>query len=79
MSSTIPEKSDYVSDDNLKRLQDSPDLLEIVNDIESGEINELAVVAEGEEKTSWFVWTLVTCAAVSGLLFGAYTSAIRSF
>ncbi|KAF9053866.1 general substrate transporter [Hymenopellis radicata] len=69
MASTIPEKSD-------SRLQDTTDLLEIVNDIESGQINELAVVAEGEERTSWFVWNLVTCAAVSGLLFGYDTGVI---
>ncbi len=48
----------------------STDLLKVANDLDSGEINELAVVAEGEEKTTWFVWTLVLCATVSGLLFG---------
>lgn len=35
-----------------------------------GEINELAIVAEGEERTTWFVWALVTCSTISGLLFG---------
>lgn len=39
---------------------------------DSGEINELAVVAEGEEKTTWFVWILVLCSTISGLLFGMY-------
>lgn len=43
----------------------------VEQDLDAGEINELAVVAEGEEKTSWFVWSLVFCAAISGLLFGA--------
>jgi SP family myo-inositol transporter-like MFS transporter 13 len=38
-----------------------------------GEISEAAVVAEGEEKTTWFVWALVCCCSVSGLLFGAFT------
>ena len=42
----------------------------ILRDIDSGEINELAVVAEGEEKTTWFVWILVMCSTISGLLFG---------
>jgi len=34
------------------------------------EINELSVVAEGEERTTWFIWALVTCSTISGLLFG---------
>ena len=34
--------------------------------------NEEEIVAEGEERTSWFIWLLVLCSAISGLLFGAY-------
>lgn len=34
------------------------------------EILELAIVAEGEERTSWFVWMLVAVCTISGLLFG---------
>ena len=49
-----------------------------VEDIEvsaaSGEISEAMVVAEGEERTTWFVWIIVVCTSISGLLFGAYTS-----
>lgn len=37
-----------------------------------GEISELTVVAEGEERTTWFVWLLVMCCSISGLLFGAF-------
>jgi hypothetical protein len=37
---------------------------------DSGELSELAVVAEGEERTTWFVWILVSCSTISGLLFG---------
>lgn len=37
-----------------------------------GEISELAVVAEGEERTTWFIWMLVGCCCISGLLFGEY-------
>ena len=36
----------------------------------NGEISELAVIAEGEERTTWFVWMLVACTSISGLLFG---------
>ena len=45
-------------------------LKDVIRDIDSGEINELAVVAEGEERTTWFVWILVFCSTISGLLFG---------
>ena len=40
--------------------------------VASGEISEAMVVAEGEERTTWFVWLLVACTSISGLLFGAY-------
>ena len=33
-------------------------------------IHELSVVAEGEERVTWFVWALVACSTISGLLFG---------
>jgi SP family myo-inositol transporter-like MFS transporter 13 len=49
--------------------RDSSDDVASTND-DSGEINELSVVAEGEERTTWFVWALVTCSTISGLLFG---------
>ena len=34
------------------------------------EISEMTVIAEGEERTTWFVWLLVMCCSISGLLFG---------
>ena len=36
----------------------------------SGEVDEAVVRAEGEDRTTLFVWGLVTAAATGGLLFG---------
>ncbi|EGO01333.1 hypothetical protein SERLA73DRAFT_167429 [Serpula lacrymans var. lacrymans S7.3] len=49
---------------------------EVVRSTAAGEISELAVVAEGEERTTWFVWLLVCCCSISGLLFGYDTGVI---
>jgi SP family myo-inositol transporter-like MFS transporter 13 len=46
------------------------ELKDIRNTAITGEISEFAVVAEGEERTTWFVWLLVCCCTISGLLFG---------
>ncbi|TYJ55725.1 hypothetical protein B9479_003633 [Cryptococcus floricola] len=43
-----------------------------------GEVDEGAVVVEGEDTITLFVWILVSAAAVSGLLFGYDTAAISS-
>lgn len=59
-------------------LEKDNDLADLVRDIDTGEINELAVVAEGEERTTWFVWILVACSTISGLLFGACAFASAS-
>ncbi|KAJ3777633.1 general substrate transporter [Lentinula raphanica] len=72
MQSQIQEKSEKdmpSSDENI-------DLEEIIADLRGGEINEFAVIIEGEEKTTWFVWILVACASISGLLFGYDTGVI---
>ncbi|KAF9237131.1 general substrate transporter [Melanogaster broomeanus] len=49
---------------------------ETFDDAAAGEISEYAVVAEGEERTTWFVWLLVCCCTISGLLFGYDTGVI---
>ncbi|OSD01082.1 general substrate transporter [Trametes coccinea BRFM310] len=52
------------------------DVDKITAAVASGEISETLVVAEGEERTTWFVWLLVACASISGLLFGYDTGVI---
>ncbi|KAF8452813.1 general substrate transporter [Boletus edulis BED1] len=49
---------------------------EIVQCAAVGEISEYAVTIEGEERTTWFVWLLVCCCTISGLLFGYDTGVI---
>jgi SP family myo-inositol transporter-like MFS transporter 13 len=61
-NSPADEKKDHGSLDELEM---------VANTLASGEISELAIVAEGEERTTWFVWLLVLCSSISGLLFGS--------
>lgn len=64
---SLHEKHDF----DAKGISQSDELEDIVrNTIKAGEISEYAVVAEGEERTTWFVWVLVCCCSISGLLFG---------
>lgn len=42
-----------------------------VRDIKEGDLSEYTIIAEGEERTTVFVWILVFCCGISGLLFGA--------
>lgn len=42
---------------------------DITKKIAAGEV-EFVVAAEDEERTTWFVWLLVFCSSISGLLFG---------
>ncbi|KAM5540670.1 hypothetical protein V8D89_005701 [Ganoderma adspersum] len=52
-------------------------LFENIENVAShGEISEAMVVAEGEERTTVFIWLLVFCASISGLLFGYDTGVI---
>ncbi|KAG1840883.1 general substrate transporter [Suillus tomentosus] len=42
----------------------------------AGDISQYAAVAEVEKHTTWFVWLLVACCTISGLLFGYDTGVI---
>ena len=37
-----------------------------------------AVVVDGEDRTNFFVWLLVACSSISGLLFGVFFIQLRS-
>jgi MFS transporter, SP family, solute carrier family 2 (myo-inositol transporter), member 13 len=64
-----PEKSEGLNLADVSK-NEADSLQDVIRDIDSGEINELVVVAEGEERVTWFVWILVLCSTISGLLFG---------
>ncbi|RXW24606.1 hypothetical protein EST38_g1204 [Candolleomyces aberdarensis] len=66
----IPTGQTHDRDDNEKLKIRIEEQLEAVGE---GEINELEVVAEGEERTNYFIWLLVACSTISGLLFGEYS------
>ena len=67
-----PDSEKHVALNNMAdgTINEAESLKDVIRDIDSGEINELAVVAEGEERVTWFVWILVICSTISGLLFG---------
>lgn len=65
---SVDEKHLDVKPDNANRSDEQFDDLLRLN--QAGEISELVVVAEGEERTTFFVWLLVACSSISGLLFG---------
>ncbi|THH00255.1 hypothetical protein EW026_g2249 [Hermanssonia centrifuga] len=64
MSEVKESKESYIETEDIAQLN------------AAGEISELAVIAEGEERTTWFVWLLVCCTSISGLLFGYDTGVI---
>ncbi|PIL29119.1 MFS general substrate transporter [Ganoderma sinense ZZ0214-1] len=56
--------------------KDTQQAVNIEDDGPHEEISEAIVVAEGEERTTMFVWLLVFCTSISGLLFGYDTGVI---
>ncbi|OAX36319.1 general substrate transporter [Rhizopogon vinicolor AM-OR11-026] len=58
-----------------KETSTQDELYEITQRATAGEISQYAV-AEVEERTTWFVWLLVACCTISGLLFGYDTGVI---
>ncbi|KIJ64915.1 hypothetical protein HYDPIDRAFT_181661 [Hydnomerulius pinastri MD-312] len=57
--------------------KNAPDAFyDVAQSAAAGEISEYAVVVEGEEQTTWFIWLLVCCCTISGLLFGYDTGVI---
>lgn len=68
-----PESASPGNTDEKHSSHDDPDreaFEEIAQRAAMGEISEFAVTLEGEERTTWFVWLLVCCCTISGLLFG---------
>jgi len=45
----------------------------IQHNLAAGEISDAAVIAEGEDHITFYVWLLVACSSISGLLFGNAT------
>ena len=68
-----PEKVDSYSTSSKE--EDKFDMKGLASDnaIPGGDLSELTVVDEGEDRTTIFVWILVFCCGFSGLLFGAFT------
>ncbi|KAG1719873.1 general substrate transporter [Suillus lakei] len=52
------------------------EMYEIIRRNAAGDASQYAAVAEIEEHTTWFVWLLVACCTISGLLFGYDTGVI---
>ncbi|KAG2118301.1 general substrate transporter [Suillus clintonianus] len=64
--------------DEKRQTKDSTqdELYEITRRNAVGDVSQYAAVAEVEEHTTWFVWLLVACCTISGLLFGYDTGVI---
>ena len=71
INSTVDVQDCETKDHDLKRNELQEDERRSTN----GEIDEFSVIAEGEQRTSWFIWLLVSCCSISGLLFGMFTQA----
>ncbi|KZS86814.1 general substrate transporter [Sistotremastrum niveocremeum HHB9708] len=65
-----------VEDDASGNIQANKLADEVQRDIALGGISETAVIVEGEERTTRFVWLLAFACSISGLLFGYDTGVI---
>ncbi|KAH7908541.1 general substrate transporter [Hygrophoropsis aurantiaca] len=72
-STNLPTISGFSKESNE---QNAYDFNDVTRSVIAGEISEFTVVAEGEEHTTWFIWLLVCCCSISGLLFGYDTGVI---
>ncbi|KAG1778935.1 general substrate transporter [Suillus placidus] len=61
--------------DEKRQTKDHDELYEVRGNA-AEDVSQYAIVAEVEEHTTWFVWLLVACCTISGLLFGYDTGVI---
>jgi SP family myo-inositol transporter-like MFS transporter 13 len=66
----MSEVYDEKGTDATLRKEDEAGVNDLGRDLATGEVSEMTVIAEGEERTTIFVWLLVCASSISGLLFG---------
>jgi hypothetical protein len=65
--------------DHMKSLDDNMDEDTSFRDDAERQVSGLNAFEEPEEKTTWFIWLVISCCAISGLLFGeTNVNAMRS-
>ena len=59
--------------DEKKPKETWPEVQAEVSKVEGNAESDSAAAADGEDRTNFFVWLLVACSSISGLLFGAFS------